>query len=178
MNKFTLPLLTTALLLTLCLRPEAAQATNTRSFVSANGSDSANCARSTPCRTLAVALTNTTAGGEINMLDPAGYGIVNITKSISIVNDGVGSAGILVPSGAAGITISAAATDIINLRGLIIEGAGVGSTGITFNSGKSLTIENCVIRNLTGDGIDFFAGAASELDVSSTLIANNGFTGV
>ncbi len=47
-----------------------------------------------PCRTFAVALIRTSAGGEIDVLDPAGYGAVNITQSISIVNDGVGVAAI------------------------------------------------------------------------------------
>jgi hypothetical protein len=31
----------------------------------------------------------TNPGGEVNMLDAAGYGSVVISKSISIVNDGV-----------------------------------------------------------------------------------------
>src|SRR5262245_11327588 len=108
----------------------SAHALNTRSFISANGSDANPCTPPLPCRTLQAAHNNTTAGGEINMLDPAGYGTVNITKAISIVNDGVGSAGILVPASGTGITINAGATDKINLRGLIIEGAGIGATGI------------------------------------------------
>ena len=58
----------------------------------------------------------------------------------------------LVPSGGTGITINAGPTDVINLRGLIIEGAGVGQNGIIFNTGGVLTIENCVVRNLTGNG--------------------------
>src|SRR5882724_7095100 len=116
-----------------------AQALNTRSFISANGLDTNPCTRTQPCRTLQKAHDSTSAGGEINMLDPAGYGIVTITKAISIVNDGVGSAGILVPSAGTGITINAGTNDKINLRGLIIEGAGVGENGIAFATGKSLT---------------------------------------
>jgi hypothetical protein len=103
----------------------SAQAQNTRSFVSAqSGSDSNPCTRSAPCRTFAFAITQTNAGGEINTLDPGGYGTLTINKSISIVS-GLGEAGVLVPSGQVGITINAGATDIINLRGLIIEGAQV-----------------------------------------------------
>ena len=163
-------------LLALCAT--TAQAQLARTFVSANGSDTANCGRATPCRSLQVAHDNTIAGGEINMLDPAGYGTVTITKAISILNDGVGSAGVLVPAGAIGISISAAPADRINLRGLIIEGSGVGMHGIQFHSGKSLVVTNCVIRHLAQNGIDFVPNGASSLAVSNTLIGDNGNIGV
>jgi hypothetical protein len=174
--KFT-PLLFSGIVLALSASTgQAAQVK--RAFVSANGSDANDCARLTPCRTLAAAIGNAVAGGEIFVLDPAGYGPVVITKAISIFNDGVGSAGILVPSGANGITINAGPADDINLRGFIIEGAGIGATGIVFNSGKSLTIENSVIRNLTDYGISFLPTADSTLDISNSYIANNGDTGI
>src|SRR5258705_9770281 len=81
-------------------------ALNTRSFISANGVDTNACTRTAPCRTLQKAHDSTSASGEINMLDPAGYGTVTIAKSISIINEGVGSAGVLVPAGVDGITIA------------------------------------------------------------------------
>ena len=157
---------------------EPAHAQLARTFISANGVDTNTCARTAPCRTLQVAHNKTTAGGEINMLDPAGYGTVTITKSISIVNDGVGSAGILVPLSGVGITINAGDSDKINLRGLIIEGAGVGLDGIFTTSGASLTIENCVIRNLTNVGIQYAPAVASTLSVSSTFFADIGGIGI
>jgi hypothetical protein len=85
------PSLFVACLLVLGLNATPAQALNTRSFISALGSDANPCTRSAPCRTLAFAITQTSAKGEINILDPADYGTVTIDKSISIVNDGVGS---------------------------------------------------------------------------------------
>jgi hypothetical protein len=175
MTKFT-PSLLLASLLTLALHAAPAQALNTRSFISALGSDANPCTRPLPCRTLQTAHNNTNAGGEINMLDPAGYGAVIITKAISIVNDGVGSAGILVPAAGTGITINAGASDTINLRGLIIEGAGVGSNGIFFNSGKSLNITNCVVRGLTVSGIYFIpntTGTSTNLAVSNSYFASS-----
>ncbi|MEA2905065.1 MAG: hypothetical protein QOI12_2452 [Alphaproteobacteria bacterium] len=153
---------------------EPAQAQTTRTFVSANGSDSDPCSRTQPCRTFQGAHDKTNSGGEINVLDPAGYGVLTITKSISIVNEGVGSAGILVPSGGIGITIRANAAAVINLRGLIIEGAGVGQTGILADpsySLQSLTIENCVIRGLTYEGISYYARGSSSFGITNTLIA-------
>src|SRR4029077_20963890 len=82
-----------------------AQAQNGRSFVSGHGLDTNTCTLAQPCRTFAVAFAHTNAGGEIDVLDPAGYGPVTITHDISIVNDGVGTSSILVPSGGDGVTI-------------------------------------------------------------------------
>ncbi|MEA2903316.1 MAG: hypothetical protein QOI12_703 [Alphaproteobacteria bacterium] len=148
--------------------PAAAQLV--RTFISANGNDAYNCSRTAPCRTLQTAHNNTTAGGEINMLDPGGYGRVVIQKSISIVNDGVGSSGILVPASSIGIRIIAGASDKIHLRGLIIEGGGIGEYGIVFESGKSMSIENSVIRNMTITGIAFVPTMNANLFVSNTLV--------
>jgi hypothetical protein len=172
MTKFTPSFIMLASLLMLGLDAAPAQALNTRSFISALGSDANPCTRPLPCRTLQTAHNNTSAGGEINMLDPAGYGVVTITKSISIVNDGVGSAGILVPSLGTGIIINADPTDVINLRGLIIEGTVVGSTGIRFNSGWQLNITNCVVRGLTDDGIAFVPNTTS---IDANLAVSNSY---
>jgi hypothetical protein len=127
-----------------------AQAGPNRTWVSGHGTDSGGCPVTAPCRTFAFALTQTAAGGEIDVLEPAGYGPVTITKSISIVNDGVGTAAIGVESGNA-ITINASGLfDFVHLRGLTIEGhPGFGvsvGNGIQFNSGLNLAIENWVIR--------------------------------
>jgi hypothetical protein len=155
-----------------------AQAQLGRTFISANGSDGNPCSRAQPCRTLLGAYDQTNAGGEINVLDPAGYGTLTIGKSISIVNDGVGSAGVLVPAGSDGIVINAGASAVVNLRGLVIEGAGQGQNGITFLSGQALTIENCVIRGLAGKGIKIETESALMLAVSNTLVADNGNIGI
>ena len=100
-----------------------AQAANIRSFVSAqSGLDTNPCTRTSPCRTFAYAITQTSAGGEINTLDPGGYGPVTITQAISIYNDGVGRAGPLGTSGTSGIVVAAGAGDAVNLRGLAFNG--------------------------------------------------------
>src|SRR5215472_11392756 len=106
-----------------------------RTFVSGLGSDSNPCSLSAPCRSFAGALAQTNAGGEIAVLDTAGYGQVTITKAISIVNEEGVEAGITVTSGD-GITVAAGPTDTVNLRGLTLVGVGAGSgNGITFKSG-------------------------------------------
>jgi Right handed beta helix region len=157
-----------------------AQAQSVRTFVSPTGSDSAACSLTAPCRTFAAAYSLTTAGGEIAVLGTAGYGTLTINKAISIVNGGGFEAAIAVPSGGGvGITIAAGTMDAVSLRGLTIDGAGVGLTGIKFNSGASLTVENCVIRHMVGDGINFFSSTApSALTVSNTLVADNSSDGI
>lgn len=166
-----------SLMLACILSPAKAQ--NARSFVSSHGLDTNACTLAAPCRSLAVALAATNAGGEIDVLNPAGYGALTINKAISIVNDGVGTAGVIVPSGEDGIIINAGPNDAVSLRGLSVEGSGVGATGIKFNSGASLTVEKCVIRHMTGNGIDFTSSTAtSALTVSNSLVADNGEAGI
>ena len=72
-----------------------------------------------------------------------------IGKTISIVNDGVGEAGMQLTGNMTAITINAGPNDSVTLRGLTIKGVGSGNrTGILFQNGMSLRVENCVIRNL------------------------------
>src|SRR5438045_6460883 len=87
-----------------------------RTWVSGVGDDANPCSRTAPCKTFAGAISKTAAGGEIDALDPGGFGAVTITKSITIEGNPF-QAGTLV-SGANGLNISAAATDGIVLRGL------------------------------------------------------------
>src|SRR5690242_3697373 len=105
-----------------------AQAQATRTWVSGVGDDANPCSRTAPCKTFAGAISKTASGGEINVLDPGGFGAVTITKSITISSEGF-EAGVLV-SGTNGIVISAGAGDIVILRGLDIEGLGTGLSGI------------------------------------------------
>ena len=162
-----------------------AQALNNRSYVSAFGSDNANCQQPpTACRTLQAAHDKTNPGGEIDILDPGGYGSLTITKAISIVNDGVGVAGLVPPVGGAGITINASASDAISLRGLTIDGLGrSGTNGIVFNSGGPLTIRDCVIRRntgsgTTGHGLRFKPTGAGKLAISDSVFESNTSSGI
>jgi len=169
------------LALAMALSAAPAQAQLQHTFVSSTGLDTNNCSLATPCRHLQAALLATTAGGEIAILDSAGYNgglTVFITKSVSIVNPGGFEAEIAPPSGGYGIVINAPATDAVSLRGLSIDGGGIGYIGIQFNSGASLTVENCVIRHVTNSGIDLSSNAASSFVVSNSLVADNGLNGI
>src|ERR1700742_1182796 len=92
-----------------CFGAVAAHAQATRTWVSGVGDDANPCSRTAPCKTFAGAISKTAASGEINVLDPGGFGGVTITKSITIRADHV-EAGVLV-SGTNGIIINAGAND-------------------------------------------------------------------
>src|SRR5262245_49787673 len=157
----------------LCAFQTAPAQAQTRVFVAAQGSDANPCTFALPCRTFQHAHDVVAAGGEIDVLDPAGYGTLTIIKAISI--QGHDFSGMTVPAAGTGIIINAGPDDIVNLRGLIIEGAGTGPRGIRFNTGKALTITDCVMRNLTtGTAVAFYPNASSNLTVSNVLIVDNG----
>jgi hypothetical protein len=175
MTKIAFPLTVFAAVLLCAVRADPAQAQ--RLFVSATGLDGNPCTFASPCRTFQHAHDVIAASGEIDVLDPAGYGPLTITKAISI--QGHGFSGVSVPSGGVGITINAPSTDAVHLNGLLIEGGHVGQNGIVFNSGQSLTVENCIVRNLSANGLLFFAltAAAANLAVSNSYF-NDNFDGI
>jgi hypothetical protein len=148
----------------------------TRAWVSGRGTDAAGCgAPVNPCRSLQYAHDNIAPGGEIDILDPAGYGAITITKAISIVNDGVGTAGVQqATSGADAITIDAGPSDAVTLRGLNIDGLGVAKDGIGLTEAGKLTIVNCVVRHFTHDGLYLQqANGVLFLTVFNTMAADN-----
>ena len=159
--------------------PAAAQAS--RTWVSGVGDDANPCSRTAPCKTFAGAISKTAANGEIDVLDPGGFGAVTITKAISIEADGV-IAGVSAP-GITGIIVNAGANDTIVLRGLTIDGSGTGVNGILWTSGKNLVVEKCTIKGFTQAGIaaepnSGTPGAVGNLFVSDTQIRDNAVGGV
>ena len=162
-------------LLVLLTLSAAAQAQATRTWVSGVGDDANPCSRTAPCKTFAGAISKTATNGEINVLDPGGFGGVTITKAITISSEGF-EAGVLV-SGTNAIVINAPNTANVVLRGLDIEGLGTGLTGIKVLAAGSVHVEDCTINNFTQFGIDFVPTSATahtaELHVSDTIVRNN-----
>src|SRR5258708_4355110 len=72
-----------------------ANAQASRTWVSGVGDDANPCSRTAPCKTFAGAISKTANLGEIDCLDPGGFGAVTITKSITINCDS-GPGGVLV----------------------------------------------------------------------------------
>jgi hypothetical protein len=164
-----------AALAALCFPVSAAQATGIpRAWVSGHGSDAVGCGSpASPCRSLQYVHDHiVAAGGEIDILDPAGYGAVTITKALSIVNDGIGTAGVQATSGNA-ITVNAGPNDVVILRGLDIEGVGTATTGVSATSFGTLHIENCEVSNFTQAGVEVSASAAGAVYVNDTISRNN-----
>src|SRR5262247_3993713 len=125
------------------LSSDPAHAQATRTWVSGVGDDANPCSRTAPCKTFAGAISKTAASGIINCLDPAGYGAVTITKSITI--DCTNTIGSILAAGFFGVNVNDSATGTpgtikVILRNLSINGAGTGTTGVNFTSGNSLEL--------------------------------------
>lgn len=156
-----------------------ANAQATRTWVSGVGDDANPCSRTAPCKTFAGAISKTAAGGEINCLDPAGFGAVTITKSIMI--DCRHTEGGILAASANGVIINALSTDEVILRGLEIDGAGGagGLDGVRFLAGGSLHVEDSTINNMTnGINVGLNQAANAEVYVTNTYIRNNSNVGI
>src|SRR2546423_2744153 len=86
--------------------PTAAFGQATRTWVSGTGDDANPCSRTAPCKTFAGAISKTAAGGEIDALDPGGFGAGTITKGMTI-DGGGGQVASLLVSGTHGIVVQA-----------------------------------------------------------------------
>jgi hypothetical protein len=146
----------------------------TRTWVSGVGDDANPCSRTAPCKTFAGAISKTAAAGEINVLDPGGFGAVTITKAITIRADHV-EAGVLV-SGTNGIVVAAGPSDQVVLEGLDIEGLGTGIDGVRIISGAAVYIIRCTIHHFTGNGVNLLSSTPNSRVVikDSYVMQNSG----
>lgn len=171
MKKFAFPML--ALmggLLAILSFSAPAHAQATRTWVSGVGDDANPCSRTAPCKTFPGAISKTAAGGEINTLDPGGFGAVTITKSISIISGHKG--GVLV-SGTNAIIVNAPDGSKILLEGLDIEGLGTGLDGVKIIGSGKVTIRDCEIRNFTGNGVNLVGTANARVLIEKSMIIGN-----
>jgi len=165
-----------------------ANAQATRTWVSGVGDDVNPCSRTAPCKTFAGAISKTAACGEINALDPAGYGAVTITKPITI--DGAGTNASILASLTNGIIVNmngvtsfsgcpAGAPRVVTLRNLQINGSGDGINGIRVIQVDEIHVENVRIMGFRsagaqqGNGIDFNSNVASAMFISDSIITDN-----
>ena len=176
MRSYSIILIATSLASTLIAAPANAQAP--RTFVSAAGSDSNPCSFAAPCRHFQAAVNATSAGGEVDALDPAGYGPIVISQAITI--EGQGWSYIAPPTGGNGITINAVSGDV-TIHGISLNGAGITgiTNGIVFNSGANLSVANCVVQNFRNNGILMQpASGNTNFVIKDTLALNNAAAGV
>lgn len=155
-----------------------ASAQATRTWISGVGDDVNPCSRTAPCKTFAGAISKTAAGGEINCLDPGGFGQVTITKAITL--DCTGTFGSILGSSGSAIVINAnAATDVINIRGLDIIGVGGSTTdGIRYLSARIVRVENVRIYGFVTAGIEVVASTSAALTVQNATISDCGSLGI
>src|SRR5256884_8675579 len=190
MNKTRFTLKACAFLVFTLAFASAAHAQATRTWVSGVGDDVNPCSRTAPCKTFAGAISKTADNGEIDCLDPGGFGSVTVTKTITLDGTTGSGFGSILSSGTTGINFNdsgsgAPNTKILRVRNLSIQGAGVppGTQGINWTSGKSLYVENCVITGFksgAGNGItvNLSAGSGQKLTVLDSIIEENSNDGI
>ena len=131
-----------------------AQAQATRTWVSGVGNDANPCSRTAPCKTFAGAISKTATNGEIDTLDPGGFGAVTITKSITIDGGSPGLGGILA-SLTHGVIVNATATSQVVLKNLTINGVTNGLDGIRYLAGLSLHLHQVSVDGMSGFCVNF-----------------------
>lgn len=161
----------------------AAQGQAARTFVSSTGSDANDCSRPSPCRNFQRGHDAVIAGGEVVALDSAGYGAVNITKSVTITGEGVHAAATSPSGGGNAVTVNGAGISV-TLRNIHAQShpASVGGSGVFARNFAVLHIEGCTVRaNSTGL---FFSPLAADgtparkLFIKDSIFRNNGGSGI
>ena len=178
MNKFRFTIKLVVIATFVLAFASIAQAQATRTWVSGVGDDANPCSRTAPCKTFAGAISKTATGGEIDCLDPGGFGAVTITKAITI--DGTTGAGFgsILAAGTNGVIVSntTPANARVILRNLSIngvnQGLSAGINGIRYLGGQSLTVENCYIFGFGTHGIDVSLTTNGQLIVNNTKFNN------
>jgi hypothetical protein len=174
-----LAILGTSFVSALYTAPAHAQAT--RTWVSGAGNDANPCSRTSPCETFAGAYAKTDAGGEIDALDPGGFGTLTITHSITIDGGGGTVASTLANSGTA-ISVAAGANDVVIIKNVRFQGLlggnpscpfGCGSTGLSYTSGGQVVCDNCAFIGWGSYAVFAQLTATGLLQVRNTTFFNN-----
>ncbi|HWT00014.1 MAG TPA: hypothetical protein VN256_07185 [Pyrinomonadaceae bacterium] len=181
-------------LLTLCLFAAVlstqANAQATRTWVSGVGDDANPCSRTAPCKTWAGAISKTAINGEIDAMDPGGYGALTITKSITV--DGGGTFASILASGTSGVIVNIPAGNAndphrtARLRRLSINGSGsngsggtrTGFDGVRIFRAASVFIDDVVIQDFAEEGVDVNSDTDIALVMDDVQIRNCNGTGV
>lgn len=183
MNPLRIAILAATTLVLCATFVASASALATRTWVSGVGDDANPCSRTAPCKTWAGAMPKTTENGEIDALDPGGFGAVTISKGITL--DGNGFAGV-VSAGITGISVNAGATDDVVLRNMSINGAAstdvapasgcpfAGTVGIKVQGAGSVRIEHVVVQNVTQAAISIVPAASDPAVLVGDTTVTNG----
>jgi hypothetical protein len=186
MNKFRFAMKMATIAIFMFAFASLAQAQATRTWVSGVGDDVNPCSRTAPCKTFAGAISKTADGGEIDCLDPGGFGVVTITKGITIDGTTGGGFGSILAAGTNGVIVNETTnTKYIALRNLSINGATTGFDGVRFLAGKHLHVEGCTIAGFKGNGLNsdgievaLTTNSSQQLTVLDTIIRENSGDGI
>lgn len=191
MNKFRLTTYVLAIAISMFAFASIAQAQAPRTWVSGVGDDVNPCSRTAPCKTFAGAISKTALNGEINCLDPGGFGAVTITKSITIDCHEIFAS--ILNSLTNGVIINftnftavGETRKTVRLRNLNINGVNNGTNGIKIigsaaATGTEVFVEDCLIDGQFGSpgrGIEDFRQGGGLLVVDNTTIRNVGSAAV
>jgi hypothetical protein len=160
----------------------------TRTWVSGVGDDVNPCSRTAPCKTFAGAISKTAEGGEIDALDPGGYGTLTISKAMTVDGTtGSGWASVLNTGGISGFNVNITTGNHVNdavviLRNITIQGASQapnlgGLRGINITKVNRIFVYNCHIENQTSTGITQNVTTSTNLFVRDCDFSNVG-TGI
>jgi Right handed beta helix region len=175
---FLVTILGAALTVMLSSAPASSQAT--RTWVSGVGDDVNPCSRTAPCKTFAGAISKTTVGGEIDCLDPGGFGALTITKSITIdCHEVFGS---VLVQGTNGIVINSDTAPNVRLRNLNFAGLGTGLNGVlilgTVAANTVVILQDLWIDDFTTRGISDTRANGGKLYISNTTVHNAAGAGI
>jgi hypothetical protein len=181
MNKFRLAIQTFVFVILILGASALVNAQATRTWVSGVGDDVNPCSRTAPCKTFAGAISKTAVNGEINCLDPAGYGAVTVTKSITI--DCEDTQGSILSAGTNGVIVNiTSVTDTkksFKLRGISINGAGTGINGVRILAANNVTLQEVVIDGVTQHGVSVETTTSPlKMLVDATTIRSNAGHGI
>lgn len=150
-------------------------------YVAFNGLDTHPCTRPAPCLTITHALGVVSVGGDVVIVGSGSYDTFTITKAVTVTAEPGVVATIDVPTSGTGITVNAAFTDDVTVKGLTLHGNG-GGVGLQANTVGKLTVEDCNSRNFAY-GLAFTPTTTSQLvvtggvfegsDTGLYIVANN-----
>jgi hypothetical protein len=156
-----------------CALTTAAQAQATRTWVSGVGDDANPCSRTAPCKTFAGAISKTSNCGEIDALDPSGFGALTITKSITIDGGGGQVASVLV-AGTNGFVIANSDTTCrsVIVRNIRFIGIGQGLIGVnvTSSAAGAVSFENDSINGFTQACINLNATQPQLVSITGSVL--------
>jgi len=161
------PLVAAMIACSFLLAEAAAAAAPQRVFVASYGIDTNPCSRVLPCRTFATAVTVVATDGEVIPLDSAGYGPVDISRSLSIIAppnviaqvNATDQVGVRIGYGVSHATIrglrvanrgfvNAWAISVERAEGVeIVDCTASSESGVAFGSGGPVTVRDSVFSN-------------------------------